>query len=57
VGIKAAPPKLMDAPFEEVGSGDAVPKPPSRPGTILAQAPPPGVRVDQTTLVKLTVAK
>jgi len=57
VGIKAAPPKVMDAPFAEVGSGDAAPKPPARPGTIIAQAPSAGVRVDQTTLVKLTVAK
>jgi beta-lactam-binding protein with PASTA domain len=57
VGIKAAPPKLMDAPFGEVGTGDAVPRPPARPGTIISQLPPPGVRVDQTTMVKLTVAK
>jgi beta-lactam-binding protein with PASTA domain len=57
VGLKAAPVKLMDAPFGEVGSGDAAPKPPTRPGTILSQQPAPGVRVDQTTQVKLTVAK
>ena len=57
VGIKADPPMMMDAPFGEMGSGDAAPKPPSRPGTILSQSPAAGVRVDQTTLVKLTVAK
>jgi beta-lactam-binding protein with PASTA domain len=57
VGIKAAPVKLMDAPFGVVGTGDAAPKPPTRPGTVLSQQPAPGVRIDQTTQVKLTVAK
>lgn len=57
IGIKTAPPKLADAPFGEVGSGDAIPKPPARPGTIISQVPASGVRIDQTTIVKLTVAK
>jgi beta-lactam-binding protein with PASTA domain len=40
-----------------VGSGDAQPKLPVRPGSVTAQQPLAGSRVDQSTLVKLTVAK
>jgi beta-lactam-binding protein with PASTA domain len=57
VGIQSAPLKLVDEPIESIGSGDAPPKPPVRPGAVLSQIPAPGSRVDQTTLVKLTVAK
>jgi len=57
VGIKAGPIKLADAPFLPVGSGDAAPRPPARPGTVFAQAPQPGTRVDQDTVVTLTVAR
>jgi beta-lactam-binding protein with PASTA domain len=57
VGIESAPPTFVDVPIAPVGSGDAPPKPPVKPGSVLAQQPPSGVRVDQTTKVKLTVAK
>jgi len=57
VGIKPGPIKLAEAPFLPVGSGDAAPKPPARTGTVFAQTPPAGVRVDQNTVVMLTVAK
>ncbi len=57
VGIKMDTPTYVDAPIAPVGSGDAAPKPPARPGAVLAQTPAAGSRVDQGTIVKLTVAK
>jgi len=57
VGIQSAPPVFIDVPIAPVGAGDAPPKPPVRPGSVLAQQPPAGARVDQATKVKLTVAK
>lgn len=53
VGIKAASPVYMDVPVQPVGSG----KMPVKPGTVLAQSPAAGARVDQSTTVALTVAK
>jgi beta-lactam-binding protein with PASTA domain len=57
VGIKAATPKFVDVPVAPVGSGDAQPSPPVKPGSVMMQQPSAGTRVDQSTLVKLTVAK
>lgn len=57
VGIKTAPPSFIDVPVPPVGSGDAPPKNPVRPGSVVAQSPTAGARVDQDTQVKLTVAK
>jgi len=57
VGIQTAPPKFVDVPVAPVGKGDAPPRPPVTPGAVTAQEPPAGARVDQSTLVKLTVAK
>jgi beta-lactam-binding protein with PASTA domain len=57
VGIKAALPKFVQVPVAPVGSGDAPPKLPIRPGAVMAQQPMAGSRVDQSTLVKLTVAQ
>jgi eukaryotic-like serine/threonine-protein kinase len=57
VGIESASPTFVDVPIAPVGNGDAPPKPPVKPGSVLAQQPPAGARVDQTTKVKLTVAK
>jgi len=57
VGIKTQTPGYVDVPIAPVGSGTAPPKIPVRPGSVLAQTPAPGARVDQQTLVKLTVAK
>jgi hypothetical protein len=56
-GIKAAPPRFVDVPVAPVGSGDALPKLPVKPGSVLAQTPMAGSRVNQDALVKLTVAK
>jgi hypothetical protein len=57
VGIKTAPPQFVDVPVAPVGDGSAAPKPPVPPGSVTAQDPPAGGRVDQSTLVKLMVAK
>ncbi|HMD76118.1 MAG TPA: PASTA domain-containing protein [Terracidiphilus sp.] len=57
VGIKTATPTFVDVPVGSVGSGDAPPRPPVAPGSVTAQQPLAGSRVDQSTMVKLTVAK
>ena len=57
VGIKTAPPSFVDVPVAPVGSGDAPLKLPVRPGQVLTQSPGSGTRVDQSTVVKLTVVK
>jgi beta-lactam-binding protein with PASTA domain len=57
VGIKALPPSFVDVPVAPVGSGDAPPKPPVKPGAVISQSPPAGSRVDQSTVVRLTAAQ
>jgi beta-lactam-binding protein with PASTA domain len=57
VGIKAMRASLVNVRIPPVGSGDALPKLPVMPGAVLAQTPAPGSRVDQSTVVKLTVAR
>jgi len=57
VGIKTATPVYVDVPVPPVGSGSAPPQLPARPGSVLAQSPLPGARVDQDTTVHLTVIK
>jgi len=57
MGIKALPPSFVDAPVTPVGSGDAPPKPPVKPGAVMAQVPAAGSRVDQNTAVRLLAAK
>ena len=57
VGIKTAAPAMVDVGVGPMGSGDAAPRLPVKGGEVLAQSPAAGLRVDQTTLVKLTVAK
>ncbi|MGA2649446.1 MAG: PASTA domain-containing protein [Terracidiphilus sp.] len=57
VGITSAPPTFVDVPISPIGIGNAPPMPPVRPGSVIAQQPPAGARVDQATNVKLTVAK
>jgi beta-lactam-binding protein with PASTA domain len=56
VGIKSAV-TLVDVPVASIASGDAPPQLPVKPSAVLAQTPSAGSRVDQNTLVKLTVAK
>lgn len=57
VGIKTQTPVYADVPIAPMNSGNVPPRPPVRPGTVFAQSPPPGARVDLDTMVKLTVAK
>lgn len=57
VGIKAQPATFVDVAVGQVGGGSAPPRAPAAPGSVVAQEPIPGARVDQSTVVKLTVAK
>lgn len=57
VGIKTAPPEYVDLPVPPVGSENAQPVMPAKPGAVLTQSPAAGSRVDQSTMVKLTVAR
>ena len=57
VGIKTVKPRFVDVPISSVGTGDAAPKPPVRPGSVTAQVPSAGSRVGLSTPVTLTVAK
>jgi eukaryotic-like serine/threonine-protein kinase len=57
VGIKTASPTYVDVSVPAVGSGDAQPKMPVKPGSVIAQSPAAGSRVDQSTMVTLTVAR
>jgi beta-lactam-binding protein with PASTA domain len=56
-GIKTAPFKFVDVNVPDVGSGTAPPSVPVLPGSVIAQSPAAGSRVDQDTTVTLTVAK
>jgi hypothetical protein len=55
VGIKTAPPNYAEGPIEPAGSFSE--QPAIQPGSVVAQSPLAGALVDQTTEVKLTVAK
>jgi beta-lactam-binding protein with PASTA domain len=57
VGLKFAPPSFTDVHVSSVGEGNSPPLPPIAPGSVIAQQPPPGSRVDQNTQIHLTVAK
>jgi eukaryotic-like serine/threonine-protein kinase len=57
VGIKSATPRYVDVAIAPIGTGSALPVPPIRPGAITAQSPPAGARVEQSTIIHLTVAK
>ncbi|MGD0893734.1 MAG: PASTA domain-containing protein [Terracidiphilus sp.] len=57
VGIQSEPPTFVDVPVGPMGSGNVPPVQPIRPGSVVTQQPAAGLRVDQSTKVKLTVAK
>jgi beta-lactam-binding protein with PASTA domain len=57
VGIKTAPPSFVSVSVGPMGAGNAPPRLPTRPGSVIAQQPAAGLRVEQSTLVRLTVAK
>jgi beta-lactam-binding protein with PASTA domain len=56
VGIKSTT-SFVDVAVPAVGSGNAQPRLPVKPGAVLSQSPMAGSRVDQGALVKFTVAK
>jgi beta-lactam-binding protein with PASTA domain len=56
VGIKSTT-NFVDVPVAPMGTGNAAPVPPVKPGAVTAQQPLAGARVEQSDLVKLTVAK
>ncbi|MGA3010741.1 MAG: PASTA domain-containing protein [Terracidiphilus sp.] len=56
VGIQSET-KFVTVPVAPVGSGDATPELPVKPGAVMAQQPAAGSRVEQSVTVKLTVAK
>jgi len=57
VGIQSERPRFVDVPVAPVGKGNAAPVMPVKPGSVIAQQPAAGARVDQDVQVKLTVAK
>ena len=57
VGIQPPVPAYVSVPVASVGSGDAAPRPPIKPGTVIAQTPYAGARVYQNVVVTLTVAE
>lgn len=57
VGLKAAPPEYVDAHVPPVGQGAAPPQAPQAPGSVIAQQPAAGNRVDSGILIHLTVAR
>jgi beta-lactam-binding protein with PASTA domain len=57
VGIQSARPKFVDVPVAPVGTGHTALVMPVRPGSVTAQQPAAGARVQQGDQVKLTVAK
>ena len=57
VGLKTSTPTFVDVPIPPVGANNAPPVPPVVPGSVIAQQPPAGARVDQAAGVRLTVAK
>jgi len=57
VGIKTATPNFVSVPIPPVGAAGTALAPPTVPGAVIAQQPPAGARVDQSTVVRLTVAK
>jgi beta-lactam-binding protein with PASTA domain len=57
VGLKTATPVFVNVHVPPVGEGSAPPQLPQAPGSVIAQQPVAGARVDQSMLVKLTVAQ
>jgi eukaryotic-like serine/threonine-protein kinase len=57
VGITTSAPSFVNVPAAPASSNDAKPNLSARPGEVLAQSPSAGTRVDQSTIVKLTVER
>lgn len=57
VGIPSATPSFADVAAAPANSANAPARPPATPGSVIAEQPMAGWRVDQSTKVNLTVAK
>jgi beta-lactam-binding protein with PASTA domain len=57
VGVNSLLPYYVDVPVAPVGEGSNLPTLPAKPGTVIAQSPPAGSRIDQNTVVRLTAVK
>jgi beta-lactam-binding protein with PASTA domain len=57
VGIQTQTPTYVPVPVAPVGSGNAPPQEPVKPGSVIAQTPAAGSRVFQNAPVTLTVAQ
>jgi beta-lactam-binding protein with PASTA domain len=57
VGIKSAPPVFADVSVPPVGNPGTQPRLPIAPGAVTAEQPAAGTRIDQSTVVSLTVAR
>jgi len=57
IGLKVDTPLYADLSVPPVGNGTEPPKPLIAPGSVIAQQPIAGARVDATTAIKLTAAK
>ena len=57
IGLKVDTPAYADVSVPSVGNGTEPPRPPVAPGSVIAQQPIAGARVDETTMIKLTAAK
>lgn len=56
-GIPTAPIHFLDVAVAPIGVGSRAPRLPVKPGSVIAQSPAAGARVDQSTIVKLSVAR
>jgi eukaryotic-like serine/threonine-protein kinase len=57
IGLKVDTPAYADVFVPSVSTGPEQPASPIAPGTVIAQQPMVGARVDQTTMIRLTAAK
>lgn len=57
IGLKVDAPVYADVNLPAVGTGAEPAKPPIVPGSVIAQQPMAGARVDLNTMIKLTAAK
>jgi eukaryotic-like serine/threonine-protein kinase len=56
-GFTSVQVKFVEVPVAPVGSGNAMPTLPVKPGSVLLQTPPAGSHVDRGTVVSLTAVK
>lgn len=57
IGLQVSTPTYADVSIPAVSTGNAPPKPPVVPGTVILQEPQAGSRVDRAAQIRLTAAK